>query len=205
MLTFLSSRASERKFRLFAVACCHRMGGLLSDPRNRQGLVVLERFADALATREDLRAATAWAGDLALHTAANSAFYSALQEGALQAAQDAAEATAWAIACAVSPGPWSAANQAAEEAEQAAQCCLLHDLFGPLPFRRVVIEAAWWTGNVRGLAAAIYEERQFADFPVLADALEEAGCPDAELLAHLRAPGPHARGCWALDLVLAKE
>jgi hypothetical protein len=37
---------------------------------------------------------------------------------------------------------------------------------------------------------------------VLADALEDAGCADPDLLAHLRGPGPHVRGCWALDLVL---
>lgn len=44
-----------------------------------------------------------------------------------------------------------------------------------------------------------------ARLAVLSDALEEAGCDDAEILSHLRSPGPHVRGCWALDLVLGKE
>jgi hypothetical protein len=57
---------------------------------------------------------------------------------------------------------------------------------------------------VLGLAKAIYGEGRFTDVPVLADALEEAGCADAEILTHLRGPGPHVRGCWALDLVLGK-
>jgi hypothetical protein len=55
------------------------------------------------------------------------------------------------------------------------------------------------------LAAAMYEARDFAGLPVLADALEEAGCEDAGVLAHCRGPGPHARGCWVVDLLLGKE
>ncbi len=55
------------------------------------------------------------------------------------------------------------------------------------------------------LAAAVYEERAFDRLPLLADALEDAGCTNAELLGHLRGPGPHARGCRALDLLLGKE
>ena len=54
------------------------------------------------------------------------------------------------------------------------------------------------------LAASVYEEQAFDRLPILADALEEAGCDDAELLAHLRGPGPHARGCWPLDTLLGK-
>jgi hypothetical protein len=55
------------------------------------------------------------------------------------------------------------------------------------------------------VAESIYEGRAFDRLPILADALEEAGCTDAYLLAHLRGPGPHVRGCWAVDLVLGKE
>jgi len=54
------------------------------------------------------------------------------------------------------------------------------------------------------LATTIYEERAFDRLPILADALEEAGYDSAELLAHLRGPGRHVRGCWALDLLLGK-
>jgi hypothetical protein len=55
------------------------------------------------------------------------------------------------------------------------------------------------------LAASIYEQRAFDRLPVLADALEEAGCTDADILGHLRGPGPHVRGCWAVDLILGKR
>src|SRR5262249_59117558 len=64
---------------------------------------------------------------------------------------------------------------------------------------------AWNDAAVPRIAAAIYEDRRFDDLPILADALEEAGCTDAELQAHCRGGGEHARGCWAVDLVLAKE
>jgi hypothetical protein len=58
---------------------------------------------------------------------------------------------------------------------------------------------------VANLAAVIYEERTFDRLPLLADALEDAGCTDTELLGHLRGTGPDARGCWAVDLVLGKS
>jgi hypothetical protein len=89
-----------------------------------------------------------------------------------------------------------------------SEAALLRDLLGN-PFRpRPALNPAWlaWNGRtVKHLAAALFERRQFDDLPILADALEDAGCADAALLDHLREPGPHARGCWALDLLLGKE
>jgi hypothetical protein len=76
------------------------------------------------------------------------------------------------------------------------------------PFRPVAFDPAWLAWNdrtVSRLAQQIYARRAFGRLPVLADALEDAGCADRGLLDHLRGPGPHARGCWALDLLLARE
>jgi hypothetical protein len=85
---------------------------------------------------------------------------------------------------------------------------MFRDVFGN-PFRPAPpVAPAWlaWNGAiVANLARAIYEERAFERLPVLADALEDTGCADADLLAHCRGPVPHVRGCWALDLVLGKE
>ena len=64
---------------------------------------------------------------------------------------------------------------------------------------------AWQGGTVVKLAQAIYEERTFDRLPVLADMLEEAGCTDADLLGHLRGPGPHVRGCFAVDALLGRS
>src|SRR5205807_2027108 len=82
------------------------------------------------------------------------------------------------------------------------QADLLRDIVGPSPFRRVEIDAACLIGTGVQLATAIYEGRRFEDMPVLADALEEAGGRDEEVLAHCRGSGLHARGCCVIDLVL---
>jgi hypothetical protein len=89
-------------------------------------------------------------------------------------------------------------------AERATQADLLRCVFGPLPFCPVDLNPAWRSLTVSQLAASIYESRDFTSLPILADALEDAGCTDADLLDHLRSPGPHVRGCWAVDLVLGK-
>jgi hypothetical protein len=86
--------------------------------------------------------------------------------------------------------------------EQVAQAAMLRDIFGPLPYREVVINPlllAWKDGVVVKLARAIYEERAFDRMPVLADALEEAGADDQEIVPHCRSQSDHVLGCWALD------
>jgi hypothetical protein len=106
------------------------------------------------------------------------------------------------------PDPLFQATQATEGREQAR---LLREVIGN-PFRPVSLDPAWSTPAVVQLAQAAYDNRllpsgllDHTGLAVLADALEEAGCDNADLLSHLRGPGPHVRGCWALDLVLGKE
>ncbi|MFO0797467.1 MAG: hypothetical protein U0804_08310 [Gemmataceae bacterium] len=79
----------------------------------------------------------------------------------------------------------------------------IRDILGN-PFRPVALDPAWRTEAVVGLATGIYADRAFDRLPVLADALEDAGCADADVLGHCRGPGPHARGCWVVDLLLGK-
>jgi hypothetical protein len=80
---------------------------------------------------------------------------------------------------------------------------VMRDIVGN-PFRPTAFDPAWRTSTVAALAEGMYTDRAFDRLPILADALEDAGCDAAELLAHLRGDGSHARGCWALDLVLEK-
>jgi hypothetical protein len=85
-------------------------------------------------------------------------------------------------------------------------CQLLDDFFGNL-FHTVGISGVWRTwndGTVKKLAESMYEDRAFADLPILADALEDAGCDNADILSHCRQPGEHVRGCWVVDLLLGK-
>ena len=85
---------------------------------------------------------------------------------------------------------------------------LFHDLSGPRLFRPLPLDPRWlaWNdGAVRKMAQVIYDDRAFDRLPILADALEDAGCDNAAILSHCRGPGEHVRGCWVVDLLLGKE
>jgi hypothetical protein len=99
------------------------------------------------------------------------------------------------------------ARRQVQEAERDAQAVLLRDVAG-YPFRNVPVDPAWpaWKGGtIRHLAAAIYEERAFDRMPILADALEDAGCHDPDVLEHCRGNGEHVLGCWVVDLLLGRS
>ncbi|MBY0522840.1 MAG: hypothetical protein K2R98_05560 [Gemmataceae bacterium] len=84
---------------------------------------------------------------------------------------------------------------------------MVREIFGN-PFRPMSVEpscVAWCGATVGKLADVIYEERAFDRLPILADALEDAGCTDAAILEHCRGPGLHVRGCWVVDLLLGRE
>ncbi|HEY7330947.1 MAG TPA: hypothetical protein VH592_25140 [Gemmataceae bacterium] len=84
---------------------------------------------------------------------------------------------------------------------------MLRDIFGN-PFHPVTLDPSWLTwhdGLLVSMVQKMYDSRDFSDMPVLADALEEAGCTNADILDHCRGPGPHVRGCLVVDLLLGKE
>src|SRR5262249_28039734 len=81
---------------------------------------------------------------------------------------------------------------------------LLRDIFGN-PFRPVSVDPAWLTSTVVSLAEGIYADRAFDRLPILADALQDAGCENADILAHCRRDGPHCRGCWVVDLLTGRK
>jgi hypothetical protein len=221
MLDFLRARVGPRKLRLFAAACCRRVWPLLTDPRSRAAVEAVERYADGLASPEEVHdayrparaaARAAWnaigaaRGDpdavAAAHKAAEAA--RAAAEAACEEAAVAAAAVAAAAACNAYAGDPALKGHVA--AEHRAQCRLLRCVFGN-PFRPLAPldpAVAARDGAVRQLAEAIYRERRFEDLPVLAGLLEAAGCTDTPLLGHLSGPGPHIRGCHALDLLLGK-
>jgi hypothetical protein len=216
MLSFLAARASDRSLRLFACVCCRRAWPSLPDERSRRAVEVAERFADGDARTGEVRAARG-----AARAAARAA------RGAARAAARAAplQLRAVAVAAARCANPYvdaavarRIAAVAAEQVERdtpggsrhvrptevAAQAGLLRDLVGN-PFRPAAPLRPWLPPEeelIRGLAWAIHEGRAFDRLPILGDALEEAGCADEALLGHCRQPAEHARGCWAVDLVL---
>ena len=86
----------------------------------------------------------------------------------------------------------------------AIQCLLLRDIFGN-PFRPINVDPTWLTSTVISLAHGIYTDRAFERMPILADALQDAGCDNEDILSHCRQPGDHVRGCWVMDLLLDKK
>lgn len=179
MLRFLRDKASDRKLRLFAVACCRTVPGCLDTEACRAAVETAERFADGQASAEELRQA--------------GACLSTLRAAACATRADAAEAAEFAAFSSSFRPAWVASRQAA----------LIRDIF-PL-FHSPHMDDAWlaWNdGAVRKAARAIYDGRAFDRVPLLADALEEAGCADAAILGHCRGDGEHVRGCWVVDLAL---
>jgi hypothetical protein len=99
-------------------------------------------------------------------------------------------------------GWWSRYRLGVSGVEMQSHADLLRDIF--LPFHAPQLDSSCLTDNVRRIAETIYHERQFADMPILGDALEEAGCTDEHILSHCRGSGPHTRGCWLVDLLIGK-
>jgi hypothetical protein len=260
MLACLHGNASERKLRLFAVACCRSIWHLLTE-RSRNAVDAAERYADGELSAQRFAVARA-AASSALRDAKR-AEYIAEAEANFQLAPTYRAAcaegyAACAVCAAVSVNAgrhavdwngservdgsaeaehpesrhcheWAALahveaerlalrvarNYAASRwgypearAEAVEPASLFRDIFGPSPFHSVTISPAvlaWNEGTVVKLAEAIYDERAFDRLPILADALEEAGCDNTAILDHCRGSGPHVRGCWALDRLLAKS
>jgi hypothetical protein len=238
MLRVIRQTISVRKLRLYACACCRRVWQWLPDERSRKAVEVSERYADGLATEEELSAAQQKATEAlrdaaidcrrlellghpgftglrgAEKTAAEPRWYLAVKR--LEAAR-AAKAVA---------RPTRRRSTIVEELVQAAGRALGTGAVGQTvqeirqyrlwysstlrcvvgnPFRPAVVPGPWRGATVVGIARGIYEDRAFDGLPVLADALEEAGCASAEILNHCRGPGNHVRGCWVLDLLLARS
>ncbi len=220
---YRSAKHQHRKWRLFGTACCRRAMNLFPDPRLDAVADAAEQFADSTLTWDDVKRVrqilTAVRKELGEKFGPDEAridIVRALDDAtqkkpldALGACRHAEYAFAAAVRIHLSGDdrhtPETRARwQATLKAEDQEQVRLAHDIFGN-PFRPVAVAPEWRTSDSVGLAQAIYAGRTFHDLPVLADALEEAGCDAAELLAHCRDTTlTHVRGCWAVDLVLGK-
>jgi hypothetical protein len=226
MLEELQNKASERKFRLLAVACCRGIWHLLTDERSRAAVELAEKTADGVGADED-------------YAEAANAVRAAFREALTPACRDAhAPRTAGCAAAraavrtlteeeaifAAGRAAFNSADAAARESAgeghgflairsrtYMSHLTILRDIFGN-PFRPVVLDSTSRTPDVLAMAQAAYDNRtlpagtlETERLTVLADALEEAGCADADILGHLRGPGPHYRGCWVIDILLEKS
>jgi hypothetical protein len=192
LLALVRPRATARKARLFACACCRRLWPLLRDGRARRAVEVAERYADGGATAAELEVARA-AATAPWEEAARAAYPAEVMGSQSDPAYPFVQAYRAAVQAA-SPDGSDAVFQVCVSA--AAAVYHLEDYREDFPAEYAAV------GVVAALAGAIRATWAFDGLPVLADALEEAGCGDPEILAHCRGPGPHAPGCWILDSLL---
>jgi hypothetical protein len=224
----LRGKASGRKLRLFDVACCRRVWSLLPDDA-RRAVEVAELYADGRASRESLDEAFRRAHDAAVQVqaacreVAEQVPFSSTRadeqlrtlQGYYLAGNSCRANTEWhwpnsfallGLACRMEES--AGAGRRPPAVAHAPYLDFLRDIFGPLPFRPVAIDPVWlsWnSGTVPAIARSVYDERAFHDMPILADALEDAGCDNQDILAHCRSGGEHVRGCWVVDLLLGRE
>jgi hypothetical protein len=193
MLGYLKASPDARKTLLLTAACIRRIWKVLPQ-KARSWVEMAERSADGLC-----------------------AYDPNLAESCEHALIDAVQSTGWGddgVICAVQQVFhvfWQVPEFIeAEEAnsdwktERRHQADLVRCVFGN-PFRPLAPAVQHWNNNTAvKLARATYEGSRFADMPIVADALEVAGCTTAEILDHCRKPGVHVRGCWVLDQLLGK-
>jgi hypothetical protein len=227
MLDFLTQNDNDPRLRLFACACVRRIWHLLPDDRCKAAVEAAERDPGAKAYPPAVRASVLgvlpgvrltqvpgqdqpgeWAqgARMMATTAAFAVLHQGPMLGFASGARWAAAGASTSAAGAVTSAARAAGSAGEREtkAERAAQSRLLRDIvFNPFSLPPAV-EAAWLAHNggaVPKLARAIRDERAYDRLPLLADALEDAGCSDVDLLGHCRSGAEHALGCWAVEML----
>jgi hypothetical protein len=207
LMNWLRNRGSDRRFFLAAAGWVRQVERHLSGEEHRALLPLVESFADGGTGESELNRKCFYAN--LLH---EERVVGLMREGTSpEAARRQLAADAAAVLAATPPNGWMAAINALKEAgrvgkqslRRVQQMVLLRDIFGN-PLRPVAFDPSWRTSAAVGIAQTMYESRDFAAMPILADALEDAGCDSADVLTHCRGDGPHVRGCWVVDLVLGK-
>jgi hypothetical protein len=209
MLKLLHDKAIDRKLRLFSCACCRRGWHLLGDKRSRQAIEVAEQYADGLVGEEELALtsvlaeeafqSTSWSDNGGANKLVTSAARGITAPTTEQSIFDDDMLPGFVTNAVLLMG-----DSDDPEMERREQSSLLRDIIGN-PFRPITADPAWLTPGVVALARRMYDARDFSPMPILADALQDAGCEQADILAHCRGDGPHVRGCWVVDLVLGKK
>jgi hypothetical protein len=232
MLHFVRDKGSDRKLRLFAVTCCRRVWTLLDDNTCKSSVEMVEKFCDGAITEKETADVV---GRLHAHLAELKGDWPdpvdlvrRQAKTALDCWRSGAYIAAWEVAYSAqdlqantASLPWDdwfseqSQSQATffktKEDARSIQTQILREIIGN-PFRPASIDPAWLTPTVVSLAQAAYDNRSLptgtldnARLAILADALEDADCTNADILNHCRQPGDHVRGCWVVDLVLGKE
>jgi hypothetical protein len=199
----------RRRRRLLASALVRALGHWVTDPAVVAALEANDLFADTSLPKARLRRArdALFRSMQALERSHSTDATQRAEKVGLQAVRC---ATWYACADAVPGAGVREAARAVQEveglpAEDARRrlYSVYREVAGPTP------AVAWDPGSRTSvavqLAAQMYESRDFGAMPILADALQDAGCENDDILSHCRGDEPHVRGCWVVDLVLGKE
>ena len=203
---------SPRKEALFGCACCERVRQMITASRFIRALETVKLWADGKKSKEEMddrfeqadEAIDEWRQRLneidPIPDLLEARFMAAV------AARDAEsfEASQWAWKAVCYRDGEDPTFVGSSPVERFAQIALLRDIMGN-PFLPVTLDPAWLTSTVKQLAEVIYADRAFDRMPILADALEEAGCTNADILNHCRQPGVHVCGCWVVDLLTGRK
>lgn len=217
LLHHIRASASLRKLRLFGVACCRRVLHLNFAPEVPRALDIVEALADGSVGDKERQevyealynarefAGRAYLGNDDTEPHEGTAAYCVL-DAVIDLFSDGG--TEWGFPARQSCEAVWYADRTPERTRRAVQAAvhaaLLRDIFGN-PFCPVALDPAWRTDTAVSLARGMYDSRDFTAMPILADALQDAGCEDEQVLNHCRdATAPHVRGCWVCDLVLGK-
>jgi hypothetical protein len=189
---------TKRKRACFGVACCQLLRPLIAqDTLLSRGFEVLEAELDT-GEDESEEAEELWSelNNAYRHPDSNDPQFKMLVAALLTAWGDPEEVI---LRLMRSFEEWEGSKALPEQVGH-----IMRDVVGN-PFRPVSFSPEWRTDTAVSLARTMYESRDFSAMPILADALQDAGCDDVTILEHCRGPGPHVRGCWVVDLVLGKE
>jgi hypothetical protein len=213
LLAQIEDRASPRKLRLFGLLCCRQNEDVFQDRRMKDLLDFAERFIEGQTTDEERAAIVKRAKPVfqaaGLGEIVSDVFVPFDLVSDVYTIREANHATSLIINCPVSfdspdePNPVDEHNWDQARELRLELAIFLRDIFGN-PFRPVLFDPAWRTSTAIGVAQKMYDSRDFSAMPILADALQDAGCEDEAILNHCRGDGPHVRGCWVVDLVLGK-
>jgi hypothetical protein len=207
--------ASPRKFFLAGAACVRRIWNLLERPESRAAVEAAEQFADGYITREQLRAISFAAAVYDQWPANDPRSGAALAAGRLRhdirQNHGNAEETMYVLhdipnVVALTAGAEGSDERAVARITEMRAIADIYRCVMGNPFRSIPFSHEWRTDTALTLARTMYEARDFGAMPILADAIQDAGCDQPAILDHCRdANQVHVRGCWVVDLVLGKE
>jgi hypothetical protein len=224
LLRRVGAGANERRLRLFACACCRQTSWHNSRVEVSEYLLLVEQHSDgvpdnhereymerklktireapslsdslAQSVRDELDHGYGYCGSGVVHRGqivAAEFGYAAAREAGFDATDRSRHVTR------------SLVYEDAKKAAREQQAPLVRDIFGRSYHKKARVQNRWRTSTAVGIALQMYDSRNFNAMPILADALQDAGCNDETILSHCRSAEPHVRGCWVVDLVLGKK